>query len=38
MAIISFNDFLDSLNNFGVPVREDHEMQQKIQEIFNAIP
>ncbi len=38
MAIISFNEFLDSLNNFGVPVREDLEMQQQIQEIFSAIP
>ncbi len=38
MAIITFNEFLDSLNNFGVPVREDQDAQQQIRQIFDAIP
>ncbi len=38
MAMISFEKFLESLNNFGVPVREDNEMQQQIEEIFSGIP
>lgn len=38
MAMLSFEELLDSLNNFGVPVREDHEMQKLIQQIFSTIP
>jgi len=38
MSIITFEKFLDSLNNFGVPVREDSDTQLLIQQIFSNIP